>query len=87
LRYWYGDGGWHPWLVVLMWLGMVVFWGLVIFGVVWFVRGSRQSGPTVLQPPEPERILQERFARGEIDADEYRHRLDVLRGKVPPAPR
>jgi putative membrane protein len=81
--YWYGDGGWHPWLVVLMWLGMVVFWGLVAVGVIWLVRSSRQSTPPALQPAEPERILQERLARGEIDADEYRQRRDVLRGTLP----
>ncbi|MFB7123306.1 SHOCT domain-containing protein [Kitasatospora sp. NPDC056273] len=27
----------------------------------------------------PEQLLAERFARGEIDAEEYRHRLDTLR--------
>ncbi|MFF0411220.1 SHOCT domain-containing protein [Kitasatospora sp. NPDC004745] len=29
--------------------------------------------------PTPEQVLAERFARGEIDAEEYRHRLDTLR--------
>ncbi|GAB7186726.1 SHOCT domain-containing protein [Kitasatospora sp. Ki12] len=29
--------------------------------------------------PIPEQLLAERFARGEIDAEEYRHRLDTLR--------
>ncbi|MFG2907794.1 SHOCT domain-containing protein [Kitasatospora sp. NPDC048286] len=31
------------------------------------------------QRPAPEQLLAERFARGEIDAEEYRHRLDTLR--------
>ncbi|MFJ1708882.1 SHOCT domain-containing protein [Kitasatospora sp. NPDC088346] len=35
--------------------------------------------PQAAPPPSPERLLAERFARGEIDADEYRHRLDTLR--------
>ncbi|MDY0814474.1 SHOCT domain-containing protein [Kitasatospora purpeofusca] len=30
--------------------------------------------------PAAEQVLAERFARGEIDAEEYWHRLDVLRG-------
>ncbi|MFF4921518.1 SHOCT domain-containing protein [Kitasatospora sp. NPDC001261] len=34
-----------------------------------------QGGPGV----SPEQLLAERFARGEIDAEEYRHRLDTLR--------
>jgi hypothetical protein len=31
----------------------------------------------------PERLLAERFARGEIDEEEYRRRLAVLRGNGP----
>ncbi|MGW3077992.1 hypothetical protein [Kitasatospora sp. NPDC001132] len=31
------------------------------------------------QGPAAEQLLAERFARGEIDAEEYRHRLDTLR--------
>ncbi|WP_406097584.1 SHOCT domain-containing protein [Kitasatospora purpeofusca] len=34
--------------------------------------------------PAAEQVLAERFARGEIDAEEYRHRLDVLRGSGGP---
>jgi putative membrane protein len=30
----------------------------------------------------PEQILAQRYARGEIDDDEYRRRLDVLRGSA-----
>ncbi|MFF1799308.1 hypothetical protein ACFVXQ_34735, partial [Kitasatospora sp. NPDC058263] len=29
--------------------------------------------------PTADKLLAERFARGEIDTEEYRHRLDVLR--------
>ena len=32
----------------------------------------------------PEQVLGERFARGEIDEDEYRRRLDVLAGRRTP---
>jgi putative membrane protein len=35
--------------------------------------------------PTPEQLLAERFARGEIDEDEYRRRLDTLRGTGPGA--
>jgi putative membrane protein len=54
----------------------------VIFGIVALVRyvgrGGPQSGGPV-QPPAPERLLAERFARGEIDEEEYQRRLAVLR--------
>ncbi len=32
----------------------------------------------------PEQILAERFARGEIDEQEFRQRMAVLRGQAPP---
>jgi putative membrane protein len=35
-------------------------------------------------PPAPEQVLAERFARGEIDEDEYRRRLGVLRETAGP---
>jgi uncharacterized membrane protein len=31
---------------------------------------------------DPKEILEERFARGEIDVDEYRARMDILRAGV-----
>ena len=40
---------------------------------------------TPASPGTPEQLLAERFARGEIDEEEYRHRLAVLRGEGQPA--
>ncbi|GAB2800717.1 hypothetical protein GCM10027073_36160 [Streptomyces chlorus] len=89
---WYDGGwgwGWGGWFFMAIF--MVLFWALVIAGVVALVRylaGSHhghQGGP----PPssgEPgwgsrraEDLLAERFARGEIDEDEYKRRLALLR--------
>jgi putative membrane protein len=60
-----------------MTLSVMLFWALVIVGVVAWVRylGRNDRGSDA---PTPEELLAERFARGEIDEDEYRHRLDVL---------
>lgn len=53
------------------WLFMLLFWGLVIFGIValvkWIATSSR--GDTRRKPPLE--TLNERYARGEIDRDEY----------------
>lgn len=60
----YGAGwGW------MMGLGMLVFWGTIIFLVVWSV--SRFSRPA---STDARRILEERFARGEIDEEEFHKR-------------
>ena len=56
-----------------MWVGMIVFWGLVIWGIAAILRTSRRADDA-----SPERVLAERFARGEIDEEEYHRRLDVL---------
>jgi putative membrane protein len=80
--YWYGDhiSGWG---YALMTVGMVLFWGLIVVGVVALVRYLGRSGQQTAAPPlvrpTPEQVLAERFARGEIDEDEYRQRLDTLR--------
>lgn len=74
---WYHDGmGWGGWLVML--LGMVAFWGLVVWAVVVLFRDthSEDARPTHHDPLD---TLDERFARGEIDETEYRARADVLR--------
>lgn len=73
--------GWGAWLV--MSLLMAMFWGLVIAGIVVLVRslGSRQPGGSAPETRQPsaEELLAERFARGEIDGDEYTRRRELLR--------
>jgi putative membrane protein len=65
--------GWGPgpW-IGLVWLAI---WGMVIFFAVtrWRRRGPWRSGHS------GESVLAERYARGEIDADEYRTRLATLK--------
>ncbi len=73
-------GGW-----ALAGVGMVVFWGLVITGVVLLVRSVGRSGQPSDQPSPvrtPEQVLAERFARGDLDETEYQNRLVVLREHV-----
>jgi putative membrane protein len=80
MMYWYGPNGWG---IALMALSMVVFWGLVIAGVVLLVRWLSSDRRAPVPPPQaddPRRILAERYARGEIDEAEYRQRMNVLGG-------
>ena len=77
--FWYG-GGWGAWQVALMVVGMVAFWGLLIWAVYALVVSSTR--PAGRQPGGggPRQILDERLARGEIDTDEYRRLRQVLSG-------
>jgi putative membrane protein len=62
---------------------MVLFWALLIAGIVALVvfvtgeRPTRQVPPP--EAPSAEQILAARFARGEISETEYRDRIAVLR--------
>ena len=68
---------------LVMIAGNLLFWGLLIAGVVVLVRLARQGRlpamPEVFKRT-PREILDERLARGEIDADEYQKRIDALTG-------
>ena len=71
--------------------GMVLFWGLLILALAFAVRhAARRRDESVLPPPSPtptaEQILADRFARGEIDAEEYRERLGTLHQAGRPTP-
>jgi putative membrane protein len=67
------DGGWYP-----GWGWFWIFWVVVLAAILvgcyarpgrrrWTFRGDAEA------------VLAERFARGDIDADEYQRRLAMLR--------
>jgi len=84
MMWWNDSMGWNGWIVMILTMG--IFWSLVVFAVIALFRsdGNTQT-PTQRQgEPSPLQMLDERFARGEIDADEYHARQDVLRvGRSP----
>jgi len=50
-------------------LGMLLVWGLIIWLVVWLVRSF--STDRAAKEKSARQILDERFAKGEIDREEY----------------
>jgi putative membrane protein len=60
-----------------MGLGMV-FWLLVVLLLVWIVARAGGSG-SWRSDETPEQILKHRYARGEIEREEYERRLADLR--------
>jgi putative membrane protein len=67
------------WWIVMM-IGMVIFWSLVILGVIWLVREYGHPSRRSVGPDDPLTILQRRFANGEITAKEYEQRRRTLSG-------
>lgn len=79
MRHGWNGGGWDFGGWVLMGFMMLVFWGLVI-GVIFGVFRSREGrNPGAPSSSQAMHLLEERFARGEIDADEFAARRDLLR--------
>lgn len=89
--YWH-PGGWTGWgpggWIWIAW--MILFWGGLLAAAVYLIR--RQHGPAATGPAgtgpggtgpggtiPAETVLAERYARGEIDTDEYQRRLATLR--------
>ncbi len=79
------DHGMSGWGYAGMAAGMVLFWTLIVLGIIALIRFSTgASQPRAIsgyQPysESPEQLLASRFARGEIDDGEYQQRLTVLR--------
>jgi putative membrane protein len=69
---WEWHAGWAWW-----WMGvaMLVFWGLVAWVVVTLVRQGDRGGGGKRGARE---ILDARYARSEIDDDEYRRRSELI---------
>ncbi len=77
--FWHSGWGWgHMLFGGLM---MILFWGGLIVLVVVLVRwldSRKTSGADTSRRPTPLELLQERYARGEIDKQEYEERKHDL---------
>ena len=62
-------GMWGAWGIGMM-LMMLVFWGVVIAGIVLGIRWLASQGRTARRDSALD-ILRERYARGEIDREEF----------------
>ena len=69
-------GGW--WVVMV--LGTILFWGLVIAGIVWAVRAGTGNRPGGTGKGAKE-VLDERLAAGDISVEEYERRRNLLAGR------
>ncbi len=77
MMFWYGSNLVF-WQASLMWVGMIAFWGLVIWGVYALVASATRRPDREHRGPDARRMLDERLARGEIDAAEYQRLRDLI---------
>lgn len=79
MMWWNNGPGWGGW--IMMSAGMLAFWALVVVAIVALIRGVSDDRPRWPRGPEhddPLRVLDERFARGEIDLEDYQARRALL---------
>jgi len=82
--------GWGFFGIVWMLVPLLFFGGLVaiiVWAVTQFTSGRHAAGSPGVHEQSAEEILRQRFARGEIDQEEYEERCRILneqhRGEVP----
>ena len=74
-------GGFGSWWI----LAPLLFWGGMLALIGWTVARvfpKTRSGNDEPRRDNAEEVLRERFARGEVDAEEYERSLEVLRSNV-----
>jgi putative membrane protein len=81
----FAGGDWVIRLVsVAVWIAIVVAIVLLFaMAIRWAVRSGHDHGPTPPPGPRPDdplEILRQRYARGEIDEEEYERRRKTLSG-------
>jgi putative membrane protein len=76
----YGSMGWMPFMGIIFWLLILVLIGAAVVAVV--RTGSAQSRPeNAPQRSTGLEILEERYARGEINRDEYLQKKQDILGR------
>lgn len=73
---WYDGDHMSGWTWLGMSLSGLLVTGLLVLGGLLLVRAARRDDRSV--PSTPEQVLADRYARGEIDEEEYRRRLATL---------
>ncbi len=81
MGYGWGPGGWMMLFGGLVWILLLI---AAVAAIVWLVRAPWHAGPGV--SPRPEKtssglnILEERYARGELERDEFLQKKRDLLG-------
>jgi putative membrane protein len=83
----WNDGTWGAGNFAAMGIAMLLLTGLLVLGAIWLVRYVGNDSPSAQEGmshrSRPDEELARRFARGDIDEDEFVRRQAVLHGSRP----
>lgn len=79
MMHWYGWGGNYGMGYGMGWLFMIVFWALVIIGIIYLIKTATGSTGKTKEGETAEDILKKRFARGELSKEEFEDAMHVLK--------
>ncbi len=66
-------------MFVFGWIFMLIFWGLVIWGIAAFIRGASHDGYSERKEEDKAMaILKERYAKSDISKEEYEEKKKTL---------
>jgi putative membrane protein len=77
MMFWYG-GGWAWWQAGLMWVGMIAFWGLLIWAAYALITNLTPKPGPGHRRDDARGVLDGRLARGEISPEEYQRLRDLI---------
>ena len=72
------DWGNYGWGMGFGWIFMIIFWALVILGVIYLVQAATKGGKSTEQRETPMDILKKRYAKGEITKEEFEKTKDEI---------
>jgi putative membrane protein len=77
--HWFGDFG-MGFGFGFGWIFMILFWGLIILGVVYLVKALLDGPKAQEKRGETAReVLEKRFAKGELSKKEFEDAIEVLK--------
>lgn len=76
--YWGNHGWWWGWGMGFGWIFVLLFWVLIILGIVYLIRTMGGSAKKVNQGETALDILKKRYAKGEITKEEFDRIKDDL---------